>query len=331
LKIGISLKEKYGSGLWAFGQVADRFNPRGYKVPLTTEQQLELATKVKTLRGVELHYPTDFKRDEVEKVKAILTRCNLEVPTVCLNFFTESKWQKGSLTSKDPNLRKETIETAKDAIDIAGEIGSNACTLWLGQDGHDYLFYDHSRAWDWMLDGISEITRYNEKVKVFLEYKQKEPRTHLQISNVGKALFIVNKLGLKNLGVVIDVGHALMSDENLAESVEIVSRNETPFTMHFNDNYGYWDDDMIPGSVNFWRFVELFYQLKKIGYEGWYDLDIFPYREDPVRAVEQGIGFIGYMRRRVDEYYGEIKSLVEEGDVHKTIDGLRKIFLKGCE
>jgi xylose isomerase len=101
--------------------------------------------------------------------------------------------------------------------------------------------------------------------------------------------------------------------------------------MHFNDSYGFWDDDMIPGSVNFWRYVELFYQLKKIGYDGWHDLDIFPYREDPVRAVEQGISFIDYTRRQVDEHYGEIKSLVEEGDVHKTIDGLRKIFLRGYE
>ena len=71
------MKEKYGSGLWAFGQVVDRFNPRGYKVHLTTEQQLELATEVKALRGVELHYPTDFKRDEVEKVKAIPTRIDV--------------------------------------------------------------------------------------------------------------------------------------------------------------------------------------------------------------------------------------------------------------
>jgi len=325
------MKEKYGSGLWVFSQVADRFNPSGYKVPLTIKQQLELAAKVKDLRGVELHYPTDFKKDEVEKVKAILTRCNLEVPTVCLNFFTESKWQKGSFTSKDPNLRRKAIETTKEAIDTAGEIGTNACTLWLGQDGHDYLFYDHGKAWDWMLEGISEVAHYNKKVKIFLEYKQTEPRTHILISNVGKALFIINVLGLKNLGIVIDVGHALMSDENLGESVEVVARNRTPLMMHFNDSYGYWDDDMIPGSVNFWKYVELFYQLKKVGYDGWYDLDIFPYREDSVRAVEQGISFIDYIRRQVDEHYGEINSLVGEGDVHKTIDGLRKIFLREYE
>ncbi len=325
------MKEKYGSGLWAFGQVADRFNPRGYKFSLTTEQQIELAAKVKMLRGVELHYPTDFTQGEVEKIRGTLTKLNLEVPTICLNFFTEAKWQRGSLTSRDPKLRKEAIETAKEAMDIAPKLGSKACTLWLGQDGHDYLFNDYQRAWKWMLDGIKEIAGYNEKIMIFLEYKQKEPRTHMQIANVGKALHIVNRVGLKNLGMVIDVGHAFMSDENLAESVALVHGNGTPFTMHFNDAYGFWDDDMIVGSINFWKYVELFYQLKKVGYEGWYDLDIYPYREDAVKAVEQSLKFIDYMKKQVEKNYEEIDSLIEEGDTHKIIEGARKIFLKDYE
>jgi len=325
------MEEKYGSGLWAFGQVADRFNPRGYKVPLTTEQQMELAAKVKILRGVELHYPTDFKKDEVEKIRGILTRLNLEAPTICINFFTDPKWQRGSLTNRDPKLRKEAIETAKAAMDIAPKLGSKACALWMGQDGHDYLFNDYQKAWKWVLDGIKEIASYNEKLTVFLEYKQKEPRTHMQVANVGKALHIANRVGLKNVGVVIDVGHAFMSDENLAESVALVYGNGTPYTMHFNDAYGFWDDDMIVGSINFWRYVELFYQLRKVGYEGWYDLDIFPYREDAVKAVEQSLTFIDYVKKRVERNYEEIDALVEEGDVHKIIEGVRKIFLKDYE
>lgn len=62
--------------------------------------------------------------------------------------------------------------------------------------------------------------------------------------------------------------------------------------VHFNNNYVFWDDDMIVGAINFWKYVELFYQLEKNEYDGWYDLDIFPYREDPAKAVDQCINFI---------------------------------------
>ncbi len=40
------------------------------------------------------------------------------------------------------------------------------------------------------------------------------------------------------------------------------------FRMHFNDNYGGWDDDMIVGSVHFPLYVKLMYGLKETGYIG---------------------------------------------------------------
>jgi len=75
-----------------------------------------------------------------------------------------------------------------------------------------------------MIEGISEIARHNEKITIFLEYKQKEPRTHLQIANVAKVLYMIEEADLENIGVLIDVGHAWMADENLAESVAPVHR-----------------------------------------------------------------------------------------------------------
>jgi hypothetical protein len=67
----MSVKEKYGSGLWAFGQVVDRFNPRGYKVSPTTEQ-LELATKVKALRGLSCTIRQISKETRLRKLRRSL-------------------------------------------------------------------------------------------------------------------------------------------------------------------------------------------------------------------------------------------------------------------
>jgi len=320
---------KYGFGLWAFDPLGDRFNPDGYKPVLDLMEKIKMAGLVEIAEGVELHYPSDFTEDRVDQVRRALKDAGLAVPTLCVNLFTDPRWQRGSLTSRDPRLRAEALETVKRAMDISERMGWGACTLWMGQDGHDYLFNDYGGAWDRVVQGVREAAEYRRRVRLYLEYKQKEPRTHMQVANVGKALYLVGEVGAENLGVVVDVGHAFMADENVAESVAMLGRRGVPFTMHFNDAYGYWDDDMIAGSINLWRYAELFYQLRKMGYEGWYDLDIFPYREDPVRAVEQSLEFVDYMVRRVGENYEEIDRLVQEGDVHKTIDGVRRIFLKG--
>jgi hypothetical protein len=73
-------------------------------------------------------------------------------------------------------------------------------------------------------------------------------------------------------------------------------------SIDFNDNYRGWDDDMIVGSVHFLPFLEAIYWLKRIGYNGWISLDIFPYREDPDLAVTESIAYL----KRLDEIVDEI-------------------------
>jgi xylose isomerase len=323
------LGQKYGVGLWVFGKVADRFNTEGYKPGVDLAKRISLASRVKAVKGIELHYPTDFARDQARELRGMVERADLEVAVINLDFFSGAQWQNGSFSHPDASIREKAIETTKVAMDIAEKVGTKNIGLWLGQDGTDYMFNDYGSAWDRLIGGLSEVARYDDKLTVLLEYKHKEPRTHSYLSNVGKVLYVVHEAGLKNIGVVIDIGHALMADENLAESVALVDRRHIPLSIHFNDNYGYWDDDMIVGSVNLWRFVEVFYQLRRIDYDGWYTLDIYPYREDPVRAVEQSIGFMEYLRKTVDQNFNDIDSAVRKGDAHNSIETLRRIFLEG--
>ncbi len=38
--------------------------------------------------------------------------------------------------------------------------------------------------------------------------------------------------------------------------------------------------NLVPGAVNVWDHIEFFYWLRKLGYEGWFNIDIYPYRDD---------------------------------------------------
>jgi len=97
---------------------------------------------------------------------------------------------------------------------------------------------------------------------------------HSLISTVGKALLIAEEIELDNVGVNMDTGHALMGFENLAESAVLLHRYKRLFYLHLNDNYRDWDYDMIVGGVHIWETLELLYWLNKLGYDGWYTLDL---------------------------------------------------------
>ena len=62
--------------------------------------------------------------------------------------------------------------------------------------------------------------------------------------------------------------------------------------MHFNDNHSAWDDDMIVGSVRLVEYFEMLYWLERTGYDGWFSMDQYPYREDGAGAIRASVLFL---------------------------------------
>ena len=282
---------KIDAALTSFSPCSDRFVTEGYRENLSFEKRLEAASKVEGLTGVALDYPTQFK-DPV-KIRDLLSKFSLRLGMVEIDLFSNPKWKLGSLSSPNKHIRKEAIKTAQEGMDAAVEAKGADVQLWLGQDGYDYpMQVDYDKAWKYLIDGIEEIAKYRRDIKICIEYKFKEPRTHQYISSVGKVLMIVNSLNLDHLGATLDIGHSLMALENPAESAILLNKHGRLFHLHFNDNYRDWDHDMILGSVNLWEMIEFFYWLEKMNFNGWYGIDIYPYREDGFLALTQSIRYI---------------------------------------
>ena len=82
----------------------------------------------------------------------------------------------------------------------------------MGQDGFDYSFQaDYRQLWDWTIDALREITSYNPKIKIALEYKPNEPRSFSLMPDVSTTL-MASKVR-KNIGVVLDFAHVLYTDK----------------------------------------------------------------------------------------------------------------------
>ena len=276
---------KLASNLAPFSRLCDRFVPDGYCEGYEFNKQLEMLSGIEGISGVDLAWPCSFQ--DGAALKKSLANHGLELATVDTDIYTEARFKNGSLSNHDPKIRRVAIERVKGTIDAALEAGAPDINLWLGHDGFDYLFQGHYQdAWKWIIEGLNEIAEYNPAMPISIEYKCKEPRANEYIANAGKALMLVNKINKPHVGITLDFGHSLAALENPAECAVLAMCEGRLQQVHLNDNYRDWDHDLVPGSVNVWDHIEFFYWLRKLGYKGWYNTDIYPYREDGVAVVQ---------------------------------------------
>jgi len=323
---------KFSVVIGAFGDQADRFCLDGYKnINKTLEQLFIDASKIKDLSGVELVGNIDMPDKEVQDIKRLKEKYNLDITCIVVDIFTRAYWGRGSITSKDKSVRQRAIDGIKRYMDIAKELDCNLLDIWPGQDGYDYYFQsDYLKDIKNMVLGLKECADYRINVKIGLEFKIKEPRTHCYMSSIGKTLFLLDKINKENVGIIVDVGHSLFAYENMAETVALCKyAGNKLFHLHLNDNYGYWDDDMMIGSVHIPEYLELLYWLKKIDYSGWYSLDIFPYREDGIKAVNESIQMLKSMISAINNIYKEeIENIISSGDATKALALIRRMLFK---
>lgn len=286
----------FATGIWVFGGCPDRFCPRGYKEDVPLERALDAIAEVPELKGVIMHYPNPINEESAERIKKALDARGLTLASCDVDLFGDPVFAMGSLMSENEAVRQRAIAYAKKAMDMAEYFGAEVMNLWPGQDGFDYPFQiDYRAQWDLLIDALREIAQHNPRVKLSLEYKLREPRTHSTIATSGLALFLAREVGLPNVGVTIDLGHSFNCKESPGNVVALLSRFGKLFALHLNDNFRDWDDDMAVGTVHFFETLEFLYYLFHSDYEGWLGLDIFPYREDPKVACQVSIENITMM------------------------------------
>lgn len=268
----------FGACLPTFGSCADRYCLGGYGGGgKTMQEMLDLATKVKGLDGLELVGNWHVNDKNVRTVAKMFKARGLKIPMLVPDLWTQAKWGRGSIAAPDAATRKAGVAEIKKVMDWADELGCPYVDVWPGQDGYDYSFQaDYTEAWKWMRDALAQCVGHNGKVRILVEYKLKEPRAHCFVNSAAKTLLLLEGL---DVGVLLDVGHALAAGENMAEAAALLAAYGKLDYLHLNDNYRGWDDDMMVASVHIVEFLELAYWLRKLKYKGWLTLDIFPYRE----------------------------------------------------
>jgi xylose isomerase len=287
----------FGAGIWHFGRYVDRYATDGYGPPVSTLRAIELAGQVEELAVVDLTFPFDPPDLPVDEVAAALKQAGLGAVAVTPEIYTR-RFSRGAFTSPDAGVRREAIDLVAEASTAARALGCDYVKLWPGQDGWDYPFQvDHGQLWRWSLDAVGELAAAFPDLRFAIEYKPREPRNAMVFSSVAKTLLGIEEIGLPNVGILLDFGHSLYGGESPADAARLAISRGRLFAIDVNDNHRGWDDDMVVGSVHPIETFEFFHALHEAGWDGVWQLDQFPFREDSVQAARDGIAVMKRIHR----------------------------------
>lgn len=291
---------EFGAGIWMFQQFIDRYATDAYGPPVSTVEAIERAAEVGDIKVLDINYPFAGNDVTVEQVRATLQRTGLRAQSITPHLYMR-EFQMGSFTNPDANVRRKAIDLSKQAVEIARQLEAKYVKFWPGQDGFDYPFQaDYQRLWDYSVEGIREVAQSAPDVQFAIEYKEKEPRTHMLFSSSARTLLAIEDMGVDNVGIVFDLGHSLFAKETPADAIQLVARRGKLVSVELNDNWRDWDDDMAVGSVHLIETLEFLQALRRIKWQGPLLLDQFPFREDAVQAARASIRTIRALESALD-------------------------------
>ncbi|MGI5919296.1 MAG: sugar phosphate isomerase/epimerase family protein [Christensenellales bacterium] len=327
----MSSKIKYSAILGSLGQTCDRFMKCGYKDPNLDKVEfpdvVKNLEKMQVLQGVDLYQAPTGPLSDPDTVNEILTESGFVASSVLPLVFGERRWQKGSISAADKSVRDEATRLIKQNIDFNAKlVGNPSVNLWLGQDGFDYpLQTNYTKQWNDTINAIRELADYNPNIKLTLEGKIREPRNRCLIDTTMTALLMCMEVDRENVGVAIDTGHVFFAQQNVAQNIEVAARYGKLFMVHANDNYNLWDDDLIVGALRLTEYIEMFYSLRKVNYDGFIAVDIFPYREDQYEATRQSVLNMKKYDEAIDRIgFDKLSDVIENGDPCEMVRVIRE-------
>jgi xylose isomerase len=319
---------QFGAGIWLFGQFIDRYAVDAYGPPVGTLEAIEAAGRVGNLVALDLNYPFPESDLTLQQVKRALAERGLRATAVTPVIY-DRQFRRGAFTNPERALRQKAIDLGKEAVEVAHELGADYVKFWPGQDGFDYPWQvDYRRLWDDAVAGVKAVAESAPAMQFAIEYKAKEPRTHLVFSSAARTLLAIEEMGVENVGIVCDLGHALFARETPADVLHLLARRGKLVSVEINDNWREWDDDLAVGSVHLLETLEFLRAVRQIGWQKPLLLDQFPFREDPVEAARASIATVQALARMLDRL--DEHALVHMQEQQDALSAQRLLYTLLC-
>ena len=310
---------KFSAGIWFFGKGAIRFH-EAYGPPLSIAERLDIAAGLANygLAAMEAHYPNEISEENLDLWKQFTQDTGIRVVTIVPNLFYEGKWEWGSLSNPNPEVRQEAIERVKRTLELNKEMDTDFAVVWPGGDGYEISFgVDMMTARDRFAEGLAEAMDAVPGVRVAEEPKPYEPRGHILYGTTPEGILLGMKVEslLKNPenrklldeGHALccmnpEVGHMLMAFEDMPYAFSMVLEYGRLAHTHWNAQpLGNYDQDLNVGMISPEGVEAALYVMKMHGYQGYFGIDINPERMPVDQALKVSMDALRAANDRINE------------------------------
>jgi len=304
---GTTLKPRFSAGVWYFYPGASRFHD-AYVDKGSIEDTLNRIAwmhdegYIDSGLGVEAHYPNEVNRENLHLYEALEKETGIKLITAIPFLFYDRRYEFGSLSNPDPEVRRHAIDRTVEALRLNKELGTEFAVIWPGIDGYENPFgHDFYGMWTRFEEGLAEAMDAVPGVRVALEPKPYEPRGNNVWRNTANGLLMARDVeamleapqnrktlsdGHALVGLNPEVGHVLMGHEELAYAFASVLREGRLMHSHWNSQpLGNYDQDLDVGVLGIDQMLATLLVFKMHGYDGYYGIDINPVRVPVERAL----------------------------------------------
>ncbi|HEY7328152.1 MAG TPA: sugar phosphate isomerase/epimerase [Gemmataceae bacterium] len=183
-----------------------------------------------------------------------------------------------SLDAADVGVRRETLSWLQCHVADAARLGATTAYLVPGFDGS-------TAALTCFAEGCVLLADYAAARKVRLCVEHVPGRA---LPTAATTLDWLQRLGHPQLGLLLDVGHCLISREDAADVIR--RAGERLGYVHLDDNDGagdlHWP--LLTGSLKQRQLADALAALREMRYQGALALELNPMNSDPVEALLDG-------------------------------------------
>jgi len=304
---GTTLTPRFSAGVWYFYPAGGRFH-EAYVDPGSIE---EILSKIAGMHdeglidssfGVEAHYPNEVNPENVDLYRGLERETGIRLITVIPNLFYDRRYEFGSLSNPDPDVRGHAVDRMKGALRLNAELGTEFAVIWPGIDGYENpMGFDFYGMWRRFEEGLADAMDEMPGVRVALEPKPYEPRGNNIYRNTANGLLMSRNVesllksaenrgildeGRALVGLNPEVGHVLMGHEELAYAFASILREGRLAHTHWNSQpLGNYDQDLNVGVLGIDQMLAALLVMKMCDYRGFYGIDINPERMPVERAL----------------------------------------------
>lgn len=263
---------------WGFSNTGTRFGKYLQDAAaVDLEDKLADAGIVNKFTGaapsVAVHALWDFPNGFDNDVLKLARKHRVKIGAVNPNIFQDQCYKFGSITNRDPAIRRRAVKHILDCVELARQAKSRYVSLWFA-DGANYPGQaDIRQRKSWATQSLKKIhSAMPAGMTLLVEYKPFEPAAYFTDFFDWGSSYILAKAAGPKAKVLVDIGHHLPGT-NVEQIVAWLIDEKMLGGFHFNDRK-YADEDLTAGSIDPYQLFRIFNEIASWEHQHQKDLDI---------------------------------------------------------